>query len=254
MGRLSGKVVVVTGATKGIGRAIAAIAHEEGANVVAVGRDLDALGSLTAEIGQSDRWDAMTADVTRATDVQAVINRAVDQWGRLDGMVNNAGVLIPGTILDASEEDYDYTFDVNVKGVFLGTKYAVAQMVGQGSGSIVNVGSINSLAAEKCLTTYCASKGAVHMLTRAVALDFASQGIRANTLCPGFVDTELNVPHYTRLGGREALEAGLADFQPIGRAILPEEMAKSVMFLLSDESSAITGTAFVVDGGVLCKA
>ena len=119
-------------------------------------------------------------------------------FGKLDGIVNNAGVLIPGTILDATVEDYQKTFDVNVKGVFLGSKYAIPELLKAGGGSIVNFGSINSIGAEKLLTTYTASKGAVLTLTKAIALDFGAQGIRANTLCPGFVDTPLNVPHYTR--------------------------------------------------------
>ena len=122
----------------------------------------------------------------------------METFGKLDGIVNNAGVLIPGTILDASVEDYQKTFDVNVKGVFLGSKYAIPELLKAGGGSIVNFGSINSIGAEKLLTTYTASKGAVLTLTKAIALDFGAQGIRANTLCPGFVDTPLNVPHYTR--------------------------------------------------------
>jgi NAD(P)-dependent dehydrogenase (short-subunit alcohol dehydrogenase family) len=182
------------------------------------------------------------------------VSSTVAQFGALNGIVNNAGVLIPGTILDASVEDYQKTFDVNVKGVFLGCKYAIPELIKAGGGSIVNFGSINSLAAEKLLTTYTASKGAVLMLTKAVALDFADRGIRANALCPGFVDTPLNVPHYEALGGRDALEAALPDFQPIGRAITPLEIAQPVAFLLSDASTAVTGTAFVVDGGVLSKA
>jgi len=254
MGQLDGKVVIVTGATRGIGLGIAVVAHREGAYVLAAGRDSDALSGLADEMSDADHFVTTTVDVTDEQQVKDMIASAVERWGRVDGIVNNAGILIPGTILDASLADLETTLKVNVHGVFLGTKYAVEQMLKQGSGSIVNVGSINSLAAEKYLTTYCASKGAVHTLTQAVALDFAAQGIRANTLCPGFVDTDLNVPHYTALGGRSALEAGLADFQPIGRAILPEEMANAVVFLLSDNSSAITGTAFVVDGGVLCKA
>jgi len=138
--------------------------------------------------------------------------------------------------------------------VFLGSKYAIPELLKAGGGSIVNFGSIKSIGAEKLLTTYPARKGAVLTLTKAIALDFGAQGIRANTVCPGFVDTPLNVPHYEALGGREALEAGLPDFQPIGRAIEPIEIAHSVAFLLSDHSTAITGTAFVVDGGVLAGA
>ncbi len=248
---LAGKTVIITGAGGGIGLDTALHLHDEGAQVVATVHSEAGLGKL--EIG-SDRLIGKVVDVTDEEQVKGLIDFTVEKFGKLDGIVNNAGVLKPGTILDASVEDYQKTFDVNVKGVFLGTKYAIPEMLKVGGGSIVNFGSINSIGAEKMLTTYTASKGAVLTLSKAVALDFGAQGIRVNTLCPGFVDTPLNVPHYTALGGREELEAGLPDFQPIGRAILPIEIAHSVSFLLSDRSTAITGTAFVVDGGVLAGA
>lgn len=248
---LAGKTVIITGAGGGIGLDTALHLHDEGAQVVATVHSEAGLGKL--EVG-SDRLVGRVVDVTDEQQIKDLIAFTVDRFGKLDGIVNNAGVLIPGTILDASVEDFQKTFDVNVKGVFLGTKNAIPEMLKVGGGSIVNFGSINSIGAEKMLTTYTASKGAVLTLTKAVALDFGAQGIRANTLCPGFVDTPLNVPHYTALGGRAELEAGLPDFQPIGRAILPIEIAHSVAFLLSDHSTAITGTAFVVDGGVLAGA
>ena len=160
----------------------------------------------------NDNLVARVVDVADEQQVKDVIAFAVRTFGKLDGIVNNAGVLIPGTILDASVEDYQRTFDVNVKGVFLGSRYAIPELIKAGGGSIVNFGSINSIGAEKLLATYTASKGAVLTLTKAIALDFGAQGVRANTLCPGFVDTPLNVPHYTALGGREELEAGLPDF------------------------------------------
>lgn len=248
---LAGKTVIITGAGGGIGLDTALHLHDEGAQVVATVHSDSGLGKL--EIG-SDRLIGKVVDVTDEEQVKDLIDFTVEKFGKLDGIVNNAGVLKPGTILDASVEDFQKTFDVNVKGVFLGTKYAIPEMLKVGGGSIVNFGSINSIGAEKMLTTYTASKGAVLTLSKAVALDFGAQGIRVNTLCPGFVDTPLNVPHYTALGGRDELEAGLPDFQPIGRAILPIEIAHSVSFLLSDRSTAITGTAFVVDGGVLAGA
>src|SRR6476619_2384049 len=221
------------------------------AQVVATLRSPEHLTQLKVD---DDRLIGRVVDVTDETQVKDLISFTVERFGKLDGIVNNAGILIPGTILDATVEDYQRTFDVNVKGVFLGSKYAIPELLKAGGGSIVNFGSINSIGAEKLLTTYTASKGAVLTLTKAIALDFGAQGIRANTVCPGFVDTPLNVPHYEALGGREALEAGLPDFQPIGRAIEPIEIAHSVAFLLSDHSTAITGTAFVVDGGVLAGA
>jgi meso-butanediol dehydrogenase/(S,S)-butanediol dehydrogenase/diacetyl reductase len=239
---LQGKTVIVTGAGGGIGLATALHLHDEGAQVVATVHSESSLPQLKVD---DDRLIGRVVDVTEEEQVKDLVDFTVATFGKLDGFVNNAGILKPGTILDASVEDFQKTFDVNVKGVFLGSKYAIPEMLKAGGGSIVNFGSINSIGAEKLLTTYTASKGAVLTLTKAIALDFGAQGIRANPL---------NVPHYTALGGREELEAGLPDFQPIGRAILPIEIAHSVAFLLSDHSTAITGTAFVVDGGVLAGA
>jgi len=253
MGSLDGKVVLITGAAGGIGRATARHLHDEGASVVATSLGSSSVKELTEEL-DSDRWAARSLDVTSEQDVASAVEFTVAAYGRLDGIVNNAGILIPNDVVSATADEYQRTFDVNVKGVFLGCKYAVPALIAAGGGSIVNFGSINSLAAEKQLALYTASKGAVLMLTKAVALDFGGQGVRANAVCPGFVDTPLNVPHYTRLGGRQALEDALPDWQPIGRPIEPAEIAQSVAFLLSDASRAITGTSFVVDGGVLCKA
>ncbi len=253
MGSLDGKVVLVTGAAGGIGRATARHLHDEGATVIATAADAAQVKALADEF-DSHRWAVRGLDVTSEPDVAAAVQFAVASYGRLDGMVNNAGILIPNDVVRASAEEYVRTFDVNVKGVFLGCKYAVPALIASGGGSIVNFCSINSLAAEKQLALYSASKGAVLMLTKAVALDHAHQGIRANAICPAFVDTPLNVPHYTKLGGRQALEDALPDWQPIGRPIEPVEIGQSVAFLLSDASRAITGTSFVVDGGVLCKA
>lgn len=255
MGLLNGKVVLVTGSGGGIGEAISIHLHEEGATVVATAHSEKSVKALVESVGPSpERFVARQLDVTDEQAVQRAIADTVEEFGRLDGVVNNAGVLLPNTTEEATADEYDKTFDVNVKGVFLGCKYAIPAMLDSGGGSIVNFGSINSLAAEKQLALYTASKGAVLMLTKAIALDHGGQGIRANTVCPGFVDTPLNVPHYSRFGDKADLEAGLPDFQPIGRAILPLEIAQAVSFLLSDRSSAITGTAFVVDGGVLSKA
>jgi meso-butanediol dehydrogenase/(S,S)-butanediol dehydrogenase/diacetyl reductase len=251
MGQLDGKIVIVTGAGGGIGQATALHLHEQGAKVVAT------VHSETGREGlkvNDENLVTRVVDVTNEQQVKELVEFTVERFGGLSGIVNNAGILIPGTLLDCSAEDFEKTFDVNVKGVFLGCKYALPELLKNGGGSIVNFGSINSIGAEKFLTSYTAGKGAVLMLSKAIALDFGAQGVRVNTVCPGFVDTPLNVPHYTALGGREELEAGLADFQPIGRAITPLEIAHSVAFLLSDYSTAITGTAFVVDGGVLSGA
>lgn len=253
MGTVDQKVVIVTGGAGGIGAAVAEDLYKEGATVVATARKKEQVEDLAGR-HSDERWNAVVLDVTNPDEFEAVINDVVDRYGHLDGLVNNAGVLVPNDVPSSSLEEYELHFDVNVKGVYLGCKYAIPHLLENGGGSIVNFGSINSLAAEPQLALYTASKGAVLQLTKAIALDHAAHLIRANTLCPGFVDTPLNVPHYTKLGGRAALEEGLPAFQPIGRAIEPREIAQPVTFLISDASTAITGTAFVVDGGVLSKA
>ncbi len=253
MGSVEGKVVIVTGAAGGIGVAIAEDLYAEGATVIATARKDQQIKELSTLHGDA-RWNAVELDVTDAAQVESIISGVVSRFGRLDGLVNNAGVLFPNDVPGASLDEYEKTFDVNVKGVFLGCKHAIPHLLASGGGSIVNFGSINSVAAEQQLALYTASKGAVLMLTKAIAIDHAAAGLRANTLCPGFVDTPLNVPHWSKFGGREELEAGLPDFQPIGRAIEPREIAQPVTFLISDASTAITGTTFVVDGGVLAGA
>jgi meso-butanediol dehydrogenase/(S,S)-butanediol dehydrogenase/diacetyl reductase len=251
---LSDKVAAVTGGASGIGRATVLHLLDRGASVLAVGRDQRALARLAEESG--DRPGTLrtwAADVTNEADVSGYVEQATSEFGRLTTLINNAGILIPDTVTAASSDEFDRTFAVNVRGTFLGCKYAVPAMLAAGGGSIINVGSINSFVAELELAAYCASNGAVLMLTKSVALDFADQGIRCNCVCPGFVDTVINVPHYERLGGRQAMEAGLADFQPIARPIEADEIAQTIGFLASDASSAITGSAIVIDGGVTAK-
>lgn len=254
MGQLDGKTAVVTGAGRSIGRAIALAFVREGANVVAASRTREPLEETARLAEGPGELRTVLADVTDPADVEAMIAAAVEGFGGLTTLVNNAGILIPGTVLDTSLEQYEQTMAVNVRGVFLACKAALPAMVAGGGGSIVNIASINSVGAEPQLAVYTTSKGAVLMLSKSIALDHATQGIRCNAVCPGFVDTPLNEPHYNRLGGREALEEGLPSFQPIGRPIREEEIAEPVVFLASDASTAITGTTYLVDGGVTAKA
>jgi dihydroanticapsin dehydrogenase len=254
MAILDGKIAIVTGAGVGIGRAIVVELARHGAKVVAAGRSQGDLDETVAEAQKVGEATAQVADVTDETAVQNLVQTTVERYGALTTMVNNAGVLRPGTILEATIEDYDLHMDVNVRGVFYGCRAAVPALLKNGGGSIINIGSINSLVAESHLALYATSKGAVLMLTRAVAIDYASAGVRCNCVCPGFVDTKLNVPHYEMLGGREPLEEGLPSFQPIGRAIEVSEIGSGVVFLASDLSAAMTGTAFPIDGGVTMKA
>jgi meso-butanediol dehydrogenase / (S,S)-butanediol dehydrogenase / diacetyl reductase len=253
MGELTGKVIVVTGAAGGIGSATVDILHEQGATVIPTGRDEREVTALAA-VRQDDRWHPVQVDVAVEASVRQGFAGVLKRFGRIDGLVNNAGVLIPNEVPDSSLGEFDAIFGVNVRGTYLCCRAVLPAMITQGAGSIVNVGSINSIGAEKKLALYVASKGAVLMLTKAIALDHAHQGVRANVVCPGFVDTPLNVPHYEMLGGRAELESSLAEFQPIGRPIDTREVGDPIAFLLSDRASAMTGTAVIVDGGVLAKA
>lgn len=254
MGSVEGKVVIVTGAAGGIGNAIVEDLYAEGATVVATARKAEQVAELAA-IHDDERWSAVQLDVTDEENVKSVIDGVAERFGKLDGIVNNAGVLIPNDVAESTNEEYDKHFDINVRGVYFGSKYALPHLIANGGGSIVNFGSINSLVAEPKLALYAASKGAVLMLTKEIALVHAPQGVRANTLCPAFVDTKLNEPHWG-LDGSSHDEAmvGVAEFQPIGRPIEPREIAQPVTFLISDASTAITGTSFMVDGGVTAKA
>ena len=251
MARFDNKVVLVSGGARGQGAAEARLLVAQGAKVV-IGDVLDNQGqALAVELGPAASF--VRHDVTSEADWARAVE-AAQKLGGLHGLVNNAGIYQPAALMETDDALWQRHIQINQYGCFLGMKAVVPAMERSGGGSIVNFGSINSLAAEKQLALYTASKGAVLMLTKAVALDFAHERIRANAVCPAFVDTPLNVPHYTKLGGRQALEDALPDWQPIGRPIEPVEIGQSVAFLLSDASRAITGTSFVVDGGVLCKA
>jgi meso-butanediol dehydrogenase / (S,S)-butanediol dehydrogenase / diacetyl reductase len=250
-GLVSDQVVIVTGAAAGIGRAIALELAHEGASVVAA--DVDRDGLVETQRLAGGELSLTVADVSEPAEVESLVAETVRDHGRLTAMVNNAGISIPNDVVSASVDEFERTIAVNVRGPFLGCKFAIPEIIAAGGGSIVNVGSINSVVAEPQLTTYCTSKGAVLMLTKSVALDMATRHVRCNCICPGFVDTQINEPHSERLTDLK-LDESLESFQPIGRAIEPREIARTAVFLVSDASTAITGAAIMVDGGVTAKA
>jgi dihydroanticapsin dehydrogenase len=249
--RLAGKVCVVTGAGSGIGRATAIRFAEEGARVTCVDITRDTVEATAAEIGPAAF--AVTADVSDAAQVKAYTDATVARWGGLHVVFNNAGVNLPGIFHEAPDEVVDRTLNVNVKGCIYGCRYAIPHMLRGGGGSLINTSSVNGLVAEPFLAIYATSKGAIIMLSKGIALDYAKQNIRCNAIAPGWVDTPVNYAHAEMLGGLEQVYATIDSFQPIGRPGEPREIANVALFLASDESSFVTGTVIVADGGMTAK-
>ncbi len=254
MGRVDGKACVVTGAGSGIGKAIAERLAEEGGKVLCVDVNGATVSATAKSIQQAGGIaDAVTVDVSDRHQVDAFVTRCVELYGRIDVLVNNAGVNIPGVFHEVSDAVIDKTLNVNVKGPMYASRAAIPHMLRQGGGSIVNISSVNGLVSEPFLAVYSASKGAVVMLTRGIALDYAKRGIRCNAICPGWVDTPINYAHAEMLGGLEKVYSTIDSFQPIGRPGEPREIAHLALFLASDEASFITGSIIAADGGMTAQ-
>jgi NAD(P)-dependent dehydrogenase (short-subunit alcohol dehydrogenase family) len=252
--KLEGKVALITGATSGIGRATALLFGSEGAIVVFTGRRIERGKSVAAEIGSlGERALFIPADHTQAADCQSVIDTVRSQYGRLDILFNNAGVVLSGTAESTSEADWALTFDLNVTAVWRMSRMALPLMRAQGGGVIVNNASDWGVVGGTQAVAYCASKGAVIQMTRAMALDHAGENIRINAVCPGDTVVERWAEDgYFRgsgpVGHERALEESGATL-PIGRVAVPEEIARAVLFLASEDSSFMTGATLLVDGG-----
>jgi dihydroanticapsin dehydrogenase len=249
--RLAGKVAIVTGAGSGIGRATAIRFAEEGARVTCVDIGRDSVEETVRGIGSAAF--AVTADVSSAAAVKAYTDATAERWGGLHVVFNNAGVNLPGVFHEASDEVIDRTLNVNVKGPLYGCRYAIPHMLRGGGGSLINTTSVNGLVAEPFLAIYATSKGALVMLSKGIALDYAKQNIRCNAIAPGWVDTPINYAHAELLGGLKEVYATIDSFQPIGRPGEPREIANVALFLASDESSFVTGSVIVADGGMTAK-
>jgi meso-butanediol dehydrogenase / (S,S)-butanediol dehydrogenase / diacetyl reductase len=254
--RLARKVALITGAGAGIGRATALLFAEEGAKVVV--QDVKAAAAEeTVRLIMKAGGEAVAVggDVAARVDAEAMVKKAVEAYGRLDVLFNNAGIWRGGTLLDISEEDWDRTMDVNVKGIYLVSRYAVQQMMRQDGGSIINAASVAALRGSPMSAAYNASKGAVLLLTKCMALDFGRYGIRVNCTCPGVIETQMadELLTYRSLGDDDRKQALLETYEErhaSGRLGRPEEVAKVVLFLASDESSFVSGAAWPVDGGL----
>lgn len=248
--RITGKVALITGGTSGIGEATAILFAREGAKVAIVGRNEKRGHAVMAQILENGgKAIFVRTDVRKASECERAVQQTMSAFGRLDILFNNAGVFYPHNIVDCTEEEWDLQLDVNLKGTFLMSKFAVPHMIQQGSGVIINNSSGWGIAGGDSAVAYCASKGGVVLLTKAMAIDHGRQGIRVNCICPGDVDTPM-LPEDARLRRLkwEDYLAGCAD-RPLGRIGTPDEIAKAALFLASDDSSFMTGAALVVDGG-----
>jgi len=253
--KLKGKVAIVTGAASGIGRACAIAFAREGAKVVVADRNEDggkeAISAIAAE--GYECWFAQM-DVAKEDDVKGMIANTIERWGEINILFNNAGVVLVKTVEEMTEEEWDLVMSINVKATFLSTKHVVPHMRRNGGGVILNTGSIASFSGQVGTPAYSASKGAIALLTKSLALDLGRDKIRVNCICPGITDTPMLREH---LGhgpeGEERIRARLSRV-PLGEILSPEDVARAALYLVSDDSAGITGILHIVDGGLLAAA
>lgn len=248
--RLKDKIAIITGAGTGIGRACAELFAAEGARVALAGRRRERIDQVAAAIrSRGGQALAVEADISRAGDVGRLVEKTLGEFGGIHILVNSAGVLFIGTAEETSEGDWDSVLDINLKGTFLVSRAVLPAMRRAGGGSIVNISSILGLVGMKNRAAYAASKGGVTLLTKAMALDHAGEGIRVNCICPAIVETELLTELWSRAPDPEALRRARTEQLPLGRIGTPRDVAAMALFLASAESSWVTGGAFPVDGG-----
>jgi NAD(P)-dependent dehydrogenase (short-subunit alcohol dehydrogenase family) len=251
MGKLDGKIALITGGGSGIGRATAILFAAEGAKLSVVDRAEDSARAVAAEITQAGGAAiAIRADVSKAADTERMVAETAGHFGRLDILYNNAGIGIARRTHLLTEEEWDLTIDVDLKGVFLGCKYALPELMKQG-GAILSTASVAGLEGFRQMAAYCAAKAGVILLTKSLAMDYAEHGIRVNCICPGAIETPLFESAFENLTPEERVRGHqrFAVMHPVGRTGKPEEIARAALFLCSQDASFITGQAVVVDGG-----
>jgi NAD(P)-dependent dehydrogenase (short-subunit alcohol dehydrogenase family) len=249
MGRLQGKVAIVTGGSRGIGRGVVERFMAEGASVLATARR-----PPDKAMPAGNDLAFVAADVARAEDATEIVAQAVERFGGLDILVNNAGIQLQKSLEETTEAEWDEVMAVNVKGIFLCTRAAVPALRRRGGGAVINIGSYDGFLADPNFSAYCASKGAVAALTRAIAVDLGKDGIRCNVICPGWIETEMVEDYIAHLPDPAAARASIERLHPIGRTGRPADIASLALWLASDESAFFTGQQFVADGGFTARA
>lgn len=240
MNEFKDKVVLVTGGRSGIGAACAKRFSDAGANVI------------TAQRGFDEIHEFVEANFLEDNAPKQVINTVIKKHGKLDVLVNNAGLMLEGTVLESSPEDWAKTLQVNLTAPFMLIKHAMPHLI-EACGSIVNIGSIEGLGSNPRHPAYCASKGGLHALTRAVAVDHGPDGVRCNAVAPGWIDTDLNIDFIESLGDPEEFRKKIGGIHPVGRTGKPEEIASLVAWLSSEQAGFVTGQVWTVDGGRMSK-
>jgi len=252
---LRDKVTLVTGGSSGIGFAIAERFAREGAKVMIASRSREKCEDAVKRLRKlgEDRIDYIAADVSKSSDSKLIVDRTVKRFGRLDILVNNAGVYLEKRAEDTTEQEWDSIIDINLKGVFLCSKAAYPYFKKQGGGVIINMSSDAGLYGNRNCPAYCASKGGVSNLTRAMALDYAKENIRVNAVCPATIDTPMLEREANRREDREEYLKATAEEHPVGRVGKPEEVAFAVLMLAADGASFMTGANISVDGGITAR-
>ena len=252
--KLKNKVALITGGGIGIGKATAILFAKEGAKVVITGRTEKKLKHV-AEGARKEglKIDYLVSDVSKEEDCKEAIDYTINKYGRIDILFNNAGVLYTGTTHETPTEIWDKTFAVNARGTYLMSRYTIPHMLKQGKGCIINNSSVLGLKAVPGVAAYNATKGAVTQLTRSMALEYSSKGIRVNAICPGTIVTPMVEGLFEQFGDRKAAEELFKSFHPIGRLGRPEEIAHAVLFLCDDNVEFMTGTMLSVDGGWIAR-
>ncbi|MEM7009113.1 MAG: SDR family oxidoreductase [Thermodesulfobacteriota bacterium] len=249
--RFKDKTVIITGGGTGIGRETALLFAQESANVVIVGRRSEKLEEVQQESKKfGPELDYIAGDISIEETCKTVVDYVIEKYGHINILINNAGILHPGTTHEISSEHWDDTFRINVKGLWLMSKYVIPQMADQRHGVIINTSSIIGIKGFVGVAAYAASKGAVAQLTKCMALEYAKKGIRVNAICPGFVDTPLVTEGYLkRAQDKESAVNYMNSLHPVGKIATPREVAYAILFLCDDTSGFITGHLMPIDGG-----